>query len=360
MRVVRLSAVSPLLQGASETVTAAKLRRIQLQADRVNVGFVFCFYGNEKMNTDIRLSIDFWTHPKTVKLERRVGLEAVKSLQILWIWAAKNRPSGDLSGMDSEDVEIAAQWSGAEGQFFDEALKIGWLEKAGNRLLLHDWKIHNPWAANSEGRGDKARLSRLATVNRAEYERLVRAGRKSISKEEYSAIVDGEDEEEEDLPEPEPEEQTFDFEQLHKEHFGAILLTKAQSDVLKRWQAEGKAFSLIQSAYEKTAGAKGNGASRWSWIMDIVEGRAKEKPALFGNNSQPAKSSMGLAVLDEMERRTDHENSDLDNDGSHSRNQKALPSTASRSPARGTNSEVNGRMGGVIDAEFETADSRRR
>jgi hypothetical protein len=44
--------------------------------------------------TDIRLSVDFFDHPKTVKLERRHGLPGLKALLVLWKWAAKNRTSG--------------------------------------------------------------------------------------------------------------------------------------------------------------------------------------------------------------------------------------------------------------------------
>ena len=35
------------------------------------------------MADDIRLSTNFWRHPKTVKLIRKGGLDAVRSLQIL-------------------------------------------------------------------------------------------------------------------------------------------------------------------------------------------------------------------------------------------------------------------------------------
>lgn len=61
---------------------------------------------------DIRIDVEFFSHPKTVKLERRLGLEAVKALMVLWSWAARNRPDGDLSGLENEDIEIAAGWTG--------------------------------------------------------------------------------------------------------------------------------------------------------------------------------------------------------------------------------------------------------
>ena len=36
------------------------------------------------MNTDIRLAVGFWQHPKTRKTIRRLGLEGIRSLQVLW------------------------------------------------------------------------------------------------------------------------------------------------------------------------------------------------------------------------------------------------------------------------------------
>lgn len=68
------------------------------------------------MNIDIRLSVGFFDHPKIIKLERQLGLEGVTALLRLWLWAAQNRPSGMLSGMDGEDIEIAARWKGDKAE----------------------------------------------------------------------------------------------------------------------------------------------------------------------------------------------------------------------------------------------------
>ncbi|WP_297672191.1 hypothetical protein [uncultured Desulfovibrio sp.] len=113
------------------------------------------------MNTDIRLSVGFWQHPKTKKLARRLGLEAVRSLQILWLWAAQNRPDGNLSGMDWEDIELAADWQGEEQAFFTACLGA-WIDEIDGGYVLHDWAEHNPWQAEAEARSDAARKAALA------------------------------------------------------------------------------------------------------------------------------------------------------------------------------------------------------
>lgn len=140
------------------------------------------------MNTDIRLSVGFWQHPKTRKTAKRLGLEGVRSLQILWLWAALNRPDGNLSGMDWEDIELASDWQGEERAFFDFCLGV-WIDESPQGYVLHDWKDHNSWASEADERSDKARFSRLATVNREAYEQLKAEGINAVSKEEYDRLT---------------------------------------------------------------------------------------------------------------------------------------------------------------------------
>ena len=140
------------------------------------------------MNTDIRLSTGFWGHPKTRKLVKRLGLEGVRSLQILWLWAAQEKPDGSLAGMDWEDIELAADWQGEERAFFDHCLGV-WIDEVDGSYALHDWAEHNPWQVNADDRSDKARFSRLATVNRPEYDRLKAAGVNAISKDDYDRLT---------------------------------------------------------------------------------------------------------------------------------------------------------------------------
>lgn len=142
------------------------------------------------MNTDFRLSVGFWQHPKTKKTARRLGLEGIRSLQILWAWAAVNRPDGSLSGMDWEDIELAADWQGEEQKFFDTCLGM-WIEETSGGYALHDWQEHNPWASEADTRSDAARLSRFAR----KFPDIARAmredGVKGLTQEEYRMYADG-------------------------------------------------------------------------------------------------------------------------------------------------------------------------
>lgn len=140
------------------------------------------------MNSDFRISVDFWYHPKTKKLIRRLGLEGVRSLQILWAWTAANRPSGSLTGMDDEDIELASDWNGEIGSFVKALKELHWLDQNQEGFVIHDWQTNNPWAADADFRADKARLARLRQVNLAAYEKCVAEGKTSVTTEEYEAL----------------------------------------------------------------------------------------------------------------------------------------------------------------------------
>jgi len=140
------------------------------------------------MNKDIRLSVKFFEHPKTIKLERRLGIQGVKALIKLWMWAALNKPEGDL-GHDAEDIEIAAQWSG-EPELFSKALvDLRWLDHIDGRYRLHDWIEHNPWAAKDGTRSDKARFSRMAKTHPAICKALRERGIDEISASDFERLT---------------------------------------------------------------------------------------------------------------------------------------------------------------------------
>lgn len=151
---------------------------------------------------DIRLSVHFPDHPKTVKLERRLGFQGVRSLLSLWAWAAQNRPDGDLGGandrqttvrrpLDEEDIEIVARWPGEPGAFVATLVTLGWLDRTECGYLLHEWAQHNPWVAAATNRSDKARFSRVAKTHPEIYNYLCERGIREIGAEEFARLKAG-------------------------------------------------------------------------------------------------------------------------------------------------------------------------
>ena len=87
-----------------------------------------------------------------------------------------------------------------------------------------------------------------------------------------------------------PEYKTLYIEAIknfHRECFGAVLLKKEQLDIFKSWFDQGKIINEIKLAYQKTANAKP--ATRWKWIVEIIDGKDKQNGHGTHGGQQPVK-----------------------------------------------------------------------
>ena len=109
------------------------------------------------MNSDIRISIGFLDHPKTIKLKKELGWEGIESLMRLWFFVAQYKPDGVLSHMDAEEVEIASKWNGRPGLFVSTAQKLRLLDHEDGTFSLHDWDEHNSYCVHAMDRKEQAR-----------------------------------------------------------------------------------------------------------------------------------------------------------------------------------------------------------
>lgn len=119
------------------------------------------------MNSDIRLSVGFWQHPKTFRLERQLGLKAIRSLQILWCWCAQNRPDGNLAGLDPSEIEFVADWRGKKGAFIQACIG-NWLDETKEGFRLHEWADYNPYQAHAASR-EEARKEKASKAAKARW-----------------------------------------------------------------------------------------------------------------------------------------------------------------------------------------------
>ena len=140
------------------------------------------------MNRDIRLSVEFWRHPKTKKLVRRTGLEGVRSLQILWLWAVVNRPDGDLTGMDDESIELAADWDGEEGKLASTLVDVAFLDGSTGSHSLHGWLEYNAWQTGDSDRANTGRFNVLKSKMKDVHAKLPAAGITSLTKTDYEEL----------------------------------------------------------------------------------------------------------------------------------------------------------------------------
>jgi hypothetical protein len=109
------------------------------------------------MRADIRVDADFIGNPKTQRLIRELGPNAIISLLALWGYAARNRPKGILRGLSPGDIAMVARWEGDPKAFVDGLVRLRWLEKRGKVYSIHDWEIHQPYAYFAEERSQAAR-----------------------------------------------------------------------------------------------------------------------------------------------------------------------------------------------------------
>lgn len=114
------------------------------------------------MNSDIRLSVSFWDHWKTIVLKEDLGYQAVESLQRLWCFSAINKPTGKLVGMNSRAIEIAARWPGDPGVLIAKLVELAFLDFIDDVYELHDWEEHNGYVVHAPDRSEKAKKAASA------------------------------------------------------------------------------------------------------------------------------------------------------------------------------------------------------
>lgn len=119
------------------------------------------------MNSDIRLSVDFFSHHKTKKVLRKIGPEGVICLVRLFCYVGKFRPEGRLDGMDVEDISDAVDWSGDAEELVSTLCGAGFIEQSDDGVyIIHDWEKHNPWAAGANERSLSASKAGKASAEK--------------------------------------------------------------------------------------------------------------------------------------------------------------------------------------------------
>jgi len=93
--------------------------------------------------SSLNLDLNFWRHPKTVKLIAAVGEAGVCALLRLWAYCANfHAESGKLWGYSPADIEGAAEWQGEAGVLVAALLRSDFLDKRAKGYQIHDWLDH--------------------------------------------------------------------------------------------------------------------------------------------------------------------------------------------------------------------------
>jgi hypothetical protein len=118
------------------------------------------------MADDARISTAFPQHPKTKLVRKRLGFEGTWALVCLILWVANNKADGDLAGMSDEEIEVAVDWGGKDGDFIATLKDVRFLDGESGSYTIHDWAEHNPYAATRQKRVDASK-----EANRIRWER---------------------------------------------------------------------------------------------------------------------------------------------------------------------------------------------
>jgi hypothetical protein len=113
------------------------------------------------MASDARINTGLPAHPKTKKVIRRLGEAGAWYTVCLILWTAANRSDGDLTGMSSEEIELAVDWRGQPDAFVKALAECRLLDGEEGAYRLHDWAEHNPWAAGADARSEKSKFAAL-------------------------------------------------------------------------------------------------------------------------------------------------------------------------------------------------------
>lgn len=111
------------------------------------------------MADDFRIKQGFTRHPKTIRLRRRCGADGVLSFIDLLDFCSRTdgRELGDLSGMDTEEIEIAANWDGQPGALVEALVSVGYIDGEPGTYLVHEFAEHNPHVAQKPARAAAAK-----------------------------------------------------------------------------------------------------------------------------------------------------------------------------------------------------------
>ena len=110
------------------------------------------------MNTDRRGDVGCLDHWKTDPSIATRGADGERVLLRLWIFAARHKPDGRLTGVRTDRIERVAQWRDESGRRLNGLAATRFLEQNADRIRrLHDRERHNSYAASTEWRHERAR-----------------------------------------------------------------------------------------------------------------------------------------------------------------------------------------------------------
>lgn len=90
----------------------------------------------------IELHSDLLTDPKLIRLSKKLSIEMTHAFGVcasLWAWAALFAVDGDLTKHEAFEIAHGISWSGSPDALIEAMIYAKFLDKDGDRLLIHNW-----------------------------------------------------------------------------------------------------------------------------------------------------------------------------------------------------------------------------
>ena len=94
----------------------------------------------------LNLDLDYFDHPKTLRLIGLLGKGAAELPIRLWCKAGKHHSEdGNLTGYSAQEIESLVGWWGKSGKCVEAFVRIGFvgLLQGSDGYSIHDWTDHN-------------------------------------------------------------------------------------------------------------------------------------------------------------------------------------------------------------------------
>lgn len=90
-----------------------------------------------------KLEDTFYDSPKLKRLARHLDIgraQAAGHIALLWSWALRHAPDGDISKYDDMDIEDAVEWNGHRGDFLQACAVSLFVDRLPNgKFVIHNW-----------------------------------------------------------------------------------------------------------------------------------------------------------------------------------------------------------------------------
>ena len=110
------------------------------------------------MSLWIKVFTSFYSHRKTIRLQRKLGFDALWLPPRLWAYCAENQPDGNLADYSPEELARLLGYNKNAKAMVQGMIEAAFLDD--NPLRIHDWDVHNNYHGVYADRAKKAAQAR--------------------------------------------------------------------------------------------------------------------------------------------------------------------------------------------------------